>query len=48
MHEPGLRLRLFLDLHPNNNDDQDNPVSNGEPAGTALADTGPAAGKASL
>ncbi|MBQ0891193.1 hypothetical protein KBZ94_40835 [Streptomyces sp. RM72] len=26
--EPGVRLRLFLDLHPDN--DQDDPVSNGE------------------
>lgn len=38
--EPGVRLRLFLDLHPD--DDQDNAVSNGEPAGTTLAGTGPA------
>ncbi len=38
--EPGVRLRLFLDLHPDN--DQDNPVSDGAPTGTTLADTGPA------
>ncbi|MDX3406431.1 DUF6207 family protein [Streptomyces violaceoruber] len=33
--EPGVRLRLFLDLHPDN--DPDNVVSNGEPAGTGPA-----------
>ncbi|CAL9365693.1 DUF6207 family protein [Streptomyces sp. enrichment culture] len=41
--EPGVRLRLFLDLHPD--DDEDNAVSGSAPAGTALTDTGPAAGR---
>ncbi|MCM1943628.1 hypothetical protein NC239_36175 [Streptomyces sp. G3] len=45
MHEPGVRLPFFLDLHPD--DDQDNAVSDGPPAGTAVADTSPAPGKAS-
>ncbi|MEU4655022.1 DUF6207 family protein [Streptomyces sp. NPDC023723] len=35
--EPGVRLRLFLDLHPD--DDQDDAVSEGNRAGTAP--TGP-------
>lgn len=38
--EPGVRLRLFLDLHPA--DDQDDAVSDDNRVGTVLADTGPA------
>lgn len=37
--EPGVRLCLFLDLHPS--DDQDGAVRDDNRAGTALADTGP-------
>ncbi|MGC9501839.1 DUF6207 family protein [Streptomyces sp. WG7] len=37
--EPGVRLRFFLDLHPDHDQDA---AGGGDRVGTALADTGPA------